>query len=321
MLEDEIILEIRKILDPHAPVEGLLVANGDDGAVIEADGKMVFSTDLAVEGIHFRREWSSFQDIGAKITTANLADILAMGGVAQFLLLSLVIPEMSMAEIQALAHGMKGEAEKAGAHFIGGDISFGSELVISITAIGKSQTPLTRASAKPGDFLMISSHPGWSAAGLHFLKNPHIEREKLHHRAIAQHRSPKLDYHSLTKVFPYLTSATDLSDGLLIDAANIAEASNVDLEIDSTLLVDRELLSLADYALVEDWVLKGGEDHAILATTKNPEKCEGFIVIGRVRARARDEEGIGAVRVDGKEQARMGYQHQWSSSAESRAED
>ena len=121
--ESEIIKALSAIF--KASNSGMVVGIGDDGAVAPASNKqIVMSSDMAVEGIHFKRNWSSLKEIGAKITAANLADIYAMGGVPKYLLVSAGLPDnFTIPEVTELATGIKSEADLVNCVVVGGDIS------------------------------------------------------------------------------------------------------------------------------------------------------------------------------------------------------
>ena len=314
MREREVLDRIRAIFDAtriSADTAGkVIVGNGDDGAVLQLSEKTVLSTDMSVEGIHFRTAWSSPEEIGRKITAANLADICAMGGWPEFLLVSVAFPSRYLNSLEKLAEGIAKEAEKVGARVVGGDLSQGPELVISITAIGKTSQPILRSGAKVGDVVVVSHLPGYSAAGLLLLGQGNEIRNELEVRAVKAHCAPSLDYLKYQSAFGHLNSATDISDGLVVDASHIASASNVAIELDTSML-----MAQADFGKLQtlcgdkyqalEMVLTGGEDHVLLGTTNSPEKLPGFIEIGRVVA------GHG-IYVDGiKRDGETGYQHSW----------
>src|SRR5436190_8575578 len=102
---------------PHA-----LVGPGDDGAVVAApDGRVVASTDVLVEGRHFRRDWATATDIGHRAAAANLADIAAMGAVPTALLVALCAPpELEVSWAEGFADGLAAEAALTGASVVGG---------------------------------------------------------------------------------------------------------------------------------------------------------------------------------------------------------
>ena len=101
------------------------------------DGRVVASTDVLVEGRHFRRDWSSARDVGHRAAAANLADIAAMGAVPTALLVALCAPrDLDVAWAEELADGLAAEAALVGAGVVGGDMSSSSLLVIAVTALG-----------------------------------------------------------------------------------------------------------------------------------------------------------------------------------------
>ena len=259
---------------------------GDDGAVIKANPKnLVAATDMAVEGVHFKREWSSLHDIGAKLTAANLADIYAMGGTPKYLLVSAgLTKDFGIPEIEELANGIKSEADLVGVSIVGGDLSSAEKLVISITAFGEVEKPITRSSAKVGDVVIISGLSGKSAAGLHQLQNGISDSP-----FIRAHRKPDVNYKLATN-FRSVSAMCDVSDGLLSELNLIASASKVGIEIDVELVkVIPGFDALAEIAgsdilqRVWQWVLTGGEDHIFVATT-SAQIPYGAYVIGKVVA-------------------------------------
>lgn len=306
MREAEILAELRSIFD-RKPKPDLKVGNGDDGAVFSPGGRqVVVSSDLAVEGVHFRKSWSSSFEIGRKITAANLADICAMGGWPEYLIVNLALPIAYLDSAPELARGIVAESDRVGAQVIGGDLSTGNELMISITALGYCDRAIERSGAKVGDAIVVSALPGSSAAGLELLRAGKSDGSELAHRVIAQHKAPQLDYERYRQSSNYLTSATDISDGLVVDATHLADASRVKFALDGNPLRASELSEL-DREHYLEWVLGGGEDHILLGTTNQPQRS-GLIVIGRVEA------GSG-VTLDGEPLENLGYSHNWSTSA------
>lgn len=319
MKELEVLSRVRAIFDQLPDPKELLIPNGDDGAVFTlGNSKMVAATDMAVEGVHFRTDWSSAHEIGRKITAANLADIFAMGGWPKYLLVSVAFPSAFLNHLEDLAIGIREEAAKVNAKVIGGDISSSNKLIISITALGETDNPITRSGAQLNDLVMISNLTGWSAAGLSALEKGFVDTE-LSQLAIRQHCAPELDYKKYQQSFNFLNAATDTSDGLILDAANIAHTSEVAMEIDSAALRAlpdfEKLKALAELLaasndeesieeLVMSWVLRGGEDHVLLVT--GPKVITGFSVIGKVT------KGSG-VWLDGSEISTElgGFQHHW----------
>jgi len=283
------------------------VGIGDDAAVIKSsNNKLVATVDMAVEDIHFNKRWSSPFQIGAKLTTANLADIFAMGAVPKYLLVAAGISEVNNSEIVAeLAKGIRSVADRFEVTVIGGDLSKSEKMSLSITALGElSAQPILRSGARVGDLIYLSSLTGLSAAGLAIL-NRELDRPRY---VVEAHLNPKLVApDKLTKV---ATSMCDVSDGLATDAAHLSYASNVNFNLSKDLISQAaDFKDLAELAKelnedVFDWILTGGEDHFFLATVgKENESNELGIQIGSVG------KGEGKLLLDGVEIKKSGYQH------------
>ncbi len=266
--ESDVISALQKIFATHDP--RVIVGIGDDAAVLATSERTLVSSDMAVEDVHFKVEWSSAFDIGRKVTAANVADILSMGGRCDFLTVSVALTGRETIQwIENLARGMKHEADLAGAHIVGGDIARGAKVVISMTALGYAVTPILRSGSRVGDAIFISSLPGWSAAGLELLtrqvaiNSPHAEK------ALSEFSAPTIDY---AIDFSCATAMCDLSDSLLIQGEQLATASQVSLNFDEELLAQApefaELSTLADQLSTDvfQWIYAGGEDHVLLAT-------------------------------------------------------
>src|SRR5947209_13757430 len=144
------------------------VGPGDDAAVLRApDGRVVLTTDVLVEGRHFRRDWSSAADIGHRAAAANLADIAAMGAVPTALLVAFCAPpETEVGWVEELAGAIAEEAAGTGAGVVGGDLSASPVLTIAVTAVGdlRGRDPVRRSGARPGDVLALAGRIGDAAA-------------------------------------------------------------------------------------------------------------------------------------------------------------
>lgn len=160
---------IRELTSRLTTTPAVRVGPGDDAAVVAApDRRVVASTDILLEGRHFRRDWSTAYDVGRKAAAQNLADIAAMGAVPTALLLGLVVPaELPVTWPSELMDGIRDECQVAGASVVGGDVVRGDTIMVSITALGdlRNQEPVTRAGAQPGDLIAVTGWLGWSAAG------------------------------------------------------------------------------------------------------------------------------------------------------------
>ncbi len=283
------------------------VGIGDDAAVIKSsNNKLVATVDMAVEDIHFNKKWSTPFQIGAKLTTANLADIFAMGAIPKYLLVAAGISELNNSEtVTELAKGIRSVADKFEVTVIGGDLSKSEKITLSITALGElSGQPILRSGARVGDLIYLSSLTGLSAAGLAIL-NRELDRPRY---VVEAHLNPKLV--APEKLIKVATSMCDVSDGLATDAAHLSHASNVNFNLSKDLISQAaDFKDLAELAKelgedVFDWILTGGEDHFFLATVgKENESNELGIQIGSVG------KGEGKLLLDGVEIKKTGYQH------------
>jgi len=266
---------------------GVTVGIGDDAAVVTTGNQTVITTDMAVEGTHFSTKWSSAFDIGRKITAANLADVYAMGGSPRYLVVAVTLTgQESMEWIEELAEGIAHEAASCGAYVVGGDLAKGPCIVISITAIGEVDTPITRSGAQVGDSIFVSSLPGWSAAGLWLIEKDAEDDLSLH--AVSEFRAPTIDYVSAVQFSKNRAhSMCDVSDALITQAQQMAQASRVCFALDQELISQHpefdSLKELADSNSVDvwQWIFAGGEDHVFLATGVDLEGfCIGTVVPG-----------------------------------------
>jgi thiamine-monophosphate kinase len=272
------------------PEPAPLLGPGDDAAVLRApDGRVVATTDLLVEGLHFRRDWSAAADVGVKAAAQNLADVAAMGAIPTGLLVGLAAPgDLPVDWALDLVRGMAAECGRAGAAIAGGDVTGGPAVMLGVTALGDlaGRPPVTRGGARPGDVLAVAGRLGWSAAGLAILTasaRPGGEDGDL----VAAHRRPQPPYPAGPQAARLgATAMIDISDGLVQDLGHVAQASGVRIDIDTAGLPGTGPLRAAAARLGADWLdwaLTGGEDHALAATfppgTRLPA---GWAVVGRV---------------------------------------
>jgi thiamine-monophosphate kinase len=282
--EEQVISEISSIFSPSQKTNSrVIVGIGDDAAVVATDSHSVITTDMAIEDVHFKREWSTAYQIGSKITVANLADVYAMGAEPRYLVVALTLTgDEDMQWIKDLAQGIADTSAASDSVVVGGDLSRGEKIMISITAIGSSRLHITRSGARPGDSIYLSALPGWSRAGFEILSK-NLTDAPAHARALSQFRSPELNP-AMMRSFKGAHALCDISDSLFIQAEQISKASGVNLTIDSSKIERAE--GFADLAAVahsidcDVWELisGGGEDHVLLATGINlPGICIGEV--------------------------------------------
>ena len=247
-----------------------LLGPGDDAALVAApDRRVVASTDVLVEGRHFRRDWSSAADIGHRAAAANLADIAAMGATPTALLVALCVPtDLEVEWAEELAGGLSAEAGLVGAGVVGGDLSSSPTLTIAVTALGDlaGREPVVRSGAQPGDVVALAGRTGHAAAGYTVLSRGFRTPKLL----VEAFRRPEVPYPAGPAAARLgATSMIDISDGLLQDLGHIATASVVGIDVDRDAFEVPDQMRDAASALGVDpyvWLLAGGDDHALAAT-------------------------------------------------------
>lgn len=268
--EEAFLAELKAMFAPTA--EGVPAGIGDDAAVLKAkDAANVWTTDMMIEGVHFRRQWQTAAELGRKALTVNLSDLASMGAYPRYALLSLGVPAGTAVEfLLQLCRGICDQAQEASVALIGGDTTAsGSGLVISITlggAVGEAEA-LLRSGASPGDRILLTGFPGRAAAGMRLLE-----------------AGDAGSYHSLRQAFILpqarlvegraareagVTAMTDTSDGLASDLRHICQQSGVGAQLSLAALPRHP--QLASAAASRGWdiaelMLCGGEDYELLMT-------------------------------------------------------
>jgi thiamine-monophosphate kinase len=251
---------------------GLARGIEDDAAQL-GDG-LVVTQDALVEEVHFRLEWTTHRELGYKAAAVNLSDLAASGASPEALLVTLTAPaEARLDDVLELYEGLN----EPGVPVVGGDTTRGEKLQIAVTALGRSARVPGRGGALPGDLLVVTGPLG--AAGAAFRDG--------------RHARPPLRLEEGRRLAAVAHAQLDISDGLAVDAAHIAQRSGCRLE------VELERVPLAESATIDD--LRFGEDYELLAAT--PEAL-GFPVIGRCI----EGEGV-EIRLDGRPVAFTGWEH------------
>ncbi|HZP73273.1 MAG TPA: AIR synthase related protein [Gaiellaceae bacterium] len=250
---------------------GLIVGTEHDAAVV---GEAVVTQDALVDGVHFRLDWLDWHELGFRAAAVNISDLAASGAEPDALLVSLALPETTpVDDAFALYEGFV----EAGVPVVGGDTTASPTIVISVTALGRSERVPGRAGARPGDALVVTGPFG--AAGAAFRAGGYVR--------------PPLRVAEGKELARVAHAMLDVSDGLAVDAGRIAKRSRV------RCVLELERVPLADGARLDD--LGFGEDFELLAAVGDPGR---FTVVGRV------EEGDGVdVRLGGSSYLLRGYDH------------
>jgi thiamine-monophosphate kinase len=274
--------------------------------VAAPDGRIVVTTDLLVEHRHFRRDWSTAEDVGHKAAAKNFADIVAMGAWPTALVVGLASPpDLDLAWVDGLNAGLRAECGQVGAAIVGGDVVAADVVMLAVTALGDlgGRAPVTLAGARPGDVVAVAGRLGWAAAGFAVLGRGFRSPVQV----VAAHRRPEPPYSQGPQAAQLgATSLTDVSDGLVGDLERVARASGVRIDLRAGLIPMPTKLREVGAALNVDplvWVLTGGDDYALAGTFPSSATLpEEWAVIGAVA----DGDGV---RVDGRRWPSGGHEH------------
>ena len=265
-----------------AELERRGLVEGVEHDAADLGGGLVVTQDAMVEGVHFRLDWTAWRDLGWKAAAVNLSDLAASAAEPEALIVTLGLPrETTLAEALELYEGLA----EPGVPIRGGDTTAAERVLLSVTAVGRSERVPGRAGARPGDVLVVTGPLGGSGAGFRALT------ERRDDPAVVTHLRPPLRLEEGRRLGRVATAMLDVSDGLAVDAGHLARRSGVRVVLD----LDRVPLAgeLADLGF--------GEDYELLAATRDPLD---FTVIGRC------EEGEGVeLRLDGEPVDLPGWEH------------
>lgn len=291
---------------------------GDDCAVVEFGAKsMLLTCDASLEDIHFKRDWGTAEDLGWKAAVSALSDIAAMGGRANFVLVTLALSaDVEVPYVEGLYRGLAKAVESAGAVIVGGDTTAShSGIVMDFTVVGEIVgRPMLRQGARPGDIVAMTGAIGERGAGLHALLNgidaPELVREYLH-------PLPRLAEGQWLQAQPGVRAMMDVSDGLLPDAGHIAAASGVGIDLRTDWLPPNAALEAFWREQGLDGRaqrLRSGEEYELLVVLDAAESdtiCEAFekefqLPLTVVGTCGDEQEGVS---VDGRKSDEKGFEH------------
>jgi thiamine-monophosphate kinase len=287
--EFALIAALREVL--AQPSAKIIAGIGDDAAVIRGGpGDLVWTIDAQVEDVHFRRAWLSWADVGFRAIMAAASDLAAMGAEPLAALAALTVPpSVDRGMLVELARGQREAAEYLRCPVVGGNVANGATFSVTTTVLGRTDRPLMRTGAKPGDLIQVAGRLGHAALGLRALESGEVGYEA----HVDAWRRPVAQIAAGLRARTLASAAVDVSDGLGQDVEHLARASGVRVTLDEAQLLKwgppgqlQNALSLA---------LGGGEDYALVVAA--PSLIGGFEVVGAVT----DGEGVFVKCVDGRE--------------------
>lgn len=286
--------------------DGAAALDDDCAVLAPVAHAFVLSTDVSVEGVHFRREWLTLEEIGWRAAAAALSDLAAEGASPVGVLVALTSPaEASEAEMSEVMRGVGAAVTSVGGRVLGGDLSSGPAWSIAVTVVGTAERPVTRSGAIPGDSLWVTGTLGAAGAAVDALLANAAPRAELRH-AFARPEPRIREGRWLAAHGAH--AMIDLSDGIGADAAHIAAASGVRVEIAAAQLPSA-------YGVDPARAAAGGEDYELLvampaafaagAAAEFTAACRTRITcVGRIAA------GSGVrLELDGAELRVAGYDH------------
>ena len=287
---------------------------GDDAAVLEPLlARTVLSVDAQVENVHFKRGWLTLRELGARAVNSAMSDLAAMGAEGRAILLSIATPPwVDDDAFDALMLGARDAADRCQTPIVGGNLTCAGELSLHTTVVGKIASTLDnrdavvrRTGAQVGHALFVTGTLGAAALGLHALQHG-LEMEPCFAPFVRRWRAPQARMTECRRLGEFASAAIDISDGLLADAEQVAEASGVGLRIHATSLPRSDGFAQACALAKRDPVelaCTGGEDYEVLFTapmSETPSRiatCIGMVVAGR---------GVRVVDADG---SSVSFQH------------
>ena len=268
---------------------GVTIGIGDDAAVLAPGGAaLVWTVDAAVEGVHFRRDWMSLEDIGFRSLMAAASDLAAMGARPRGVLSALILPaDFGDADLDRLTHGQAEAAAALDTAVVGGNLARGTELSVTTTVLGAAAKPLLRGGAKAGDVVAVAGPLGLAAAGIEALQRG--QGGTSFESALIACRRPRALIDEGVAAASRAHAAIDVSDGLALDASRLAVESGVGIVLEAGAVRaagGAELLAAASALSLDplELALYGGDDYALLMAFAPGELEPPFRAIGTCTA-------------------------------------
>ncbi|MEZ0323532.1 MAG: thiamine-phosphate kinase [Hydrogenothermaceae bacterium] len=266
-----------------------IIANiGDDTACIRVcDNKnLLLTVDTQVENVHFIKDKIDPIDLGWKLSTSNVSDVVACGGIPKYALISASLPKnLEVDFIEGVYYGIKEAQDFYGFKTVGGNITSSNQIIIDMTLIGESSTFIPRVGAKPGQYLYLTGYTGLSKAGLEILLSGKKDLTEAEQLLLKSHYRPIARLDKLSTLLKFAKSSIDISDGLVADIYHISKQSKVKVIIQKDKIPIHP--ALLEYCKSTDrnpydYIFYGGEDYQIVFTSDVFIEEEDIYLIGYI---------------------------------------
>lgn len=255
----------------HCERDDVVLGIGDDCALIlsPSGDTLAVTTDAVVEGVHFRLDWLTPYEIGARAMTACLSDTAAMGAEPAFAFSSVALPpEMEVKEAEEMLRGLVGQAERFGACLLGGDtVASSNQIILDVMLIGRCRSQIWRRdSASAGEVVAVTGALGGCGAAIAARRAGWTDIPTWHRYA---QPTPRVTQAALLSEVGAISACIDISDGLVQDAGHLCQRSGVGIIIEADRVpVSDEAEAIAATLKLDalTWALTGGEEFELLFT-------------------------------------------------------
>ncbi len=279
--------ELIKELTALIPIDDkdVVAGFGDDCACVQVKGEfLLFTVDAQVENHHFIKDKISPEDLGWKLVSVNVSDVVACGGIPKWGLISIAIPKnLEQNWLKRLYRGIKKATGFYRFNIIGGNTSAAESIILDLSLTGITKRFVSRKAAKPKDMVFITGETGLSRAGLELLLMDKTDYEPFEYELIKKHTRPLARIDMQKIVEKSANACIDISDGLVGDLGHISDMSNVKIVIEKEKLPVHPLLEKFCKKYNKNpynYILYGGEDYELIITSSH--KLENAVLIGYV---------------------------------------
>ncbi|WP_457643444.1 thiamine-phosphate kinase [Persephonella sp.] len=258
----------------------VVVGFGDDCSCVKiGDRRVLFTGDIQIENRHFLPDKTPAEDLGWKLVTVNVSDVIACGGKPKWGFISVAFPpELELSYVEDIYRGINSASKYYGMSVIGGNTSSSDRIILDLFLTGETERFVSRGGAGKGEIVMLTGYTGLAKAGLELLLMEKKEYEDFEKRLIKAFTKPVARTDTAPKISRYATSAVDISDGLAGDLGHVSKMSGVKIVLNKNLLPvhpDLQMFCKKYSKNLYEYILYGGEDYQV-AFTVLPEDMVYF---------------------------------------------